>query len=225
MKNLHKWFALLLVVCVMAVCLTGCSGSFDAATFVKGNLDALYLGIANEEFLALVVDTKEDLLQTYEAGLVIEAEYFFGYFDIVEESIPPEMKTEVIDMYRQIFSNSNYEIGEAVESGDNYIVPVTVYPIDIIYKVMEDFEDFMTDWNNRWELGTFDNMSAEDFETLWAREMIDLVKARLGSIGHLEAETISMQIVSQSSNGSNFYTIREDDMRRIDALIINYPSG
>ena len=222
MKKIMKWLALSLIVCVMAVSLTGCSVTFDASAFIKGNLDSLYLGYVSAEFLEIVSDTEESLKQIHETTLRVEAEYFFNFFDIVEDFIPPDMIDEVIDMYRQIYSNAKYEIGEATQTGDDYLVDVTVYPLDIIQIVLDDFDDFMTEWYDRQEFGVFEDLSVEEFETLWAREVISLVRGRVGVIGHLESETISVRIVSQSSNGSNFYTISEDDMRRIDALIITY---
>jgi len=222
MKRIRKWLALSLIFCVMAVFLTGCSVTFDASAFIQGNLDSLYLGTVSAEFLDIVSDTEEALTQIHEATLLVEAEYFFNFFDIVEDFIPPDMKSEVIDMYRLIYSNAKYEVGEATQTGDDYLVTVTIYPIDIIQKVLDDFDDFMTAWYDRQEYGIFEDLTVEEFETLWAREVINLVRGKLSSIGHLESETISVRIMSQSSNGSNFYTISEDDMRRIDALIITY---
>jgi len=222
MKKIMKWLALSLIVCVVAVSLTGCSGTFDASAFIEGNLDSLYLGTVSEEFLAIVSDTEESLKQIHETTLQVEAEYFFKFFDIVEDFIPPDMKGEVIDMYRLIFSKAKYDVGEATQTGDDYLVTVTIYPLDIIQIVLEDFDDFLTAWYARQELEVIDDLSVEDFETLWAREVIDLVRGKLGSIGHLEPETISVRIESQSTDGSNYYTISEDDMRRIDTLIIAY---
>jgi len=222
MKKLLKLLALPLIVCVMAVCLTGCSVTFDASAFIKGNLDSLYLGTADAEFLDIVSNTEEELKQSHEAALLVETEYFFNFFDIVEDFVPPDMKVEVIEMYRQIYSNAKYEVGEATQTGDDYLVDVTIYSIDIIQKVLEDFDDFMSAWYDRQEDGDFEDMSVEEFETQWAREVINFVKARIGNIGHLEPETISVRLVSHSSDGSNFYTISEDDMRRVDTLIITY---
>jgi len=222
MKKIMKWLALSLIVCVIAVSLTGCSATFDASAFVKGNLDSLYLGTANAEFLEIVSDTEETLMQSHETALLVEAEYFFNFFDIVEDFVPPDMKSEVVDIYRLIYSKAKYEVGEATQTGDDYLVGVTIYPIDIIQKVLDDFDDFMSDWYDRQEYGEFDDLSVEEFETLWARDVINLVKGKLAGIGHLEPETISVRIVSQSSGGSTFYTISEDDMRRIDSLIIAF---
>jgi len=222
MKKITKWLALSLIVCVMAVSLTGCSATFDASAFIQGNLDSLFLGTVSEEFLNIVSDTEESLMQSHEAVLQVEAEYFFSFFDIVEDFIPPDMKGEVIEMYRQIFSNAKYEIGEATQTGDDYLVTVTIYPIDIIQKVLDDFDDFLSAWYDRQEYGDFEDLSVEEFETLWARDVINLAKTKVGNIGYLEPETISVRIISQSSDGSNYYTISEDDMRRVDSLIITY---
>jgi len=222
MKKIMTWLALPLIVCVMAISLTGCSATFDPSAFIKGNLDSLYLGTVSEEFLNIVSDTEESLMQSHEAVLLAEAAYFFNFFDIVEDFIPPDLNAEAIEMYRQIYSNVKYELGEVTQTGDDYLVDVTIYPIDIIQKVLEDFDDFMSDWYARQEDGSNEDLSVDEFETLWASDVINFIKARIGNIGHLEPETISVRIVSQSSDDSTYYTISEDDMRRIDTLIITY---
>jgi len=222
MKKIINWLALSLFVCVMAVCLTGCSVTFDASAYIKGNLDSLYLGTVDAGFLNLVSNTEEELKQSHEEALLVEAEYFFKFFDIVEVFVPPDMKGEVIEMYRLIYSNAKYEVGEATQTGDDYLVDVTVYPIDFIQKVLEDFDDFMSAWYDRQEDGSFEDLSVEEFETLWAREVINFANTRTGRIGHLEPETISVRIISQVSEGTRTYTLSEDDLRRVDALVIAY---
>jgi len=223
MKNLGKLIALLLAVCVVGVSLTGCFASFDAALYVKGNIDSSYLGVFDKKFLDIIVDTEESLKENYEDNLVIEAEYFLYYFEIEEENVPG-IKSEVAEMLREIYSKAKYEVGKATKAGNSYLVSVTIYPIDIISKVVEeDFDEAFGDWERRGELGEFDDMADEEIEMLWARIIIDLVKARLGNIGYLEPETISVQVVVESSNRSEvLYIISENDLSRIDQLILAY---
>lgn len=223
MNNSLKRLAVVVTICAMMLCLAGCSGSFDASTFVSGHINSSYLGVFDKEYLNILVNDEEELLEDYEAGLVTEAEYFFFYFDIAEESISPEMKTEVAEMYRKIYAKTKYEVGNTTKSGDSYLVSVTIYPIDIISKITEeDADEFLLDWDNRTESGEFEDMTDDEFETLWARGIIDLAQARLGSIGYLEPETISVQVITQSSAGEEYYIISENDTLRIDELIIKY---
>lgn len=222
-KKLGKQLALLLTVCVMATCIAGCTGSFDATTFVKGSIDSLYLGVFDKEYLDIVVDTEEELVQGYEEGLQVEADYFFSYFDIIGDAVDPNMKSEVVEIYREIYSKSKYEVGNSTKSKDSYLVSVTIYPMDIMQKIQdEEFDGFVEVWSDREEYGYFDDMTDEEYETAWAREIIDMTKNRINSIGYLDPQTISVQVVVDTIDGEEYYTISENDALRIDELIIKY---
>lgn len=223
MKKSVKRIALALSICLVAALFTGCFSSFDAAKFVKGNIDSIYLGTWDSDYLDMVVNTEAELKSDYEDGLKAEADYFIYYFSIVDEYLTDDMYNEIVDMYREIYSHSKYEVGEATKSGDNYLVSVTIYPIDIFDTVMnEDADAFMADYEERYAAGEFDAMDDEEFEQTWARMVIDMVKARMGNIGNLAAETVSVQIVLEGSGSNEYYTISENDFERIDALMIQY---
>lgn len=215
--------AILLMFCVLLAGFTGCFLSFDAAKFVKGDLDSTYLGVINDDYLDIVVNTRDEILEIYEQGLQTEVEYFCEYFDIDESSLTVEIKNEMTEMYRKIYKSSKYEIGETKKDGSRYEVSITIYPIDIFQKVSdEDFDSFITVWEQRAENGEFNEMDDDEFELLWAREIIDIVNARINDIGHLEPETISVTIAEEKMDDGRFYTINESDLTKIDELIIQY---
>lgn len=102
----------------------------------------------------------------------------------------------------------------------SFQVEVTIYPIDIISKIMdEDAEDFTEKWQSRVENGEFDNSTEEEVEQTWAREIIDMVDARISSIGYLDPQTISVQV---TKDDDDYYRIDSGDFDRIDSLIIQY---
>lgn len=211
--------ALLAALLCLAL-LAGCGATFDAARLVKGNLDVLYLGKIDPEYLALVSDTEEACRSHYEQGLEVEAEFFAEYFEIVLDMCPDTTKDEIIDLYREIYSHSWYEVGDATRSDDTYLVSLTVHPIDIMQKIMdEDAEIFMEDYYARIEAGEYDDMSEEEYEAAWAEGIIEMVRARLDNIDYLEPETISVQI---TADDEGYYSISDNDFQRIDALMIQY---
>ena len=115
---------------------------------------------------------------------------------------------------------SKYEVGSESKNGETYLVEVTIYPIDIISKIMdEDAEDFTEKWQTRVENGEFDNSTEEEVEQTWAREIIDMVDARINSIGYLDPQTISVQV---TKDDDDYYGIDSGDFDRIDSLIIQY---
>jgi len=221
------WLVISASVVILSMLLTGCGNlfgtSFDAAKYVKGNIDSIYLGVFSKEFMDIVVDTEAELKEQHELGLQAEAEFFMHYFDIADDALTDDMRKEIIEMYRQIYTHSRYEVGEATKSGDTYLVSVTIYPMDIMSRIVEeDVEPFMDLWIARDGAGEFDNMSIEDIERVWARDIIDLVKARINSIGYLDPQTISVQVNLNKSNGQEVWIIDDHDFSRIDAYIIAY---
>lgn len=201
-----------------AALLAGCVfASFDPKAHLQGNLDAQYLNKYSDEYLNSVVNTKEELEKAYDDGLDYEADYFIEYFGIVIDKCADTVKTEIKDMYKEIYSHAKYEIGDASKSGDTYLVSLTIYPIDIVQKVInEDWDAFAEAWQAD---DTLYDMTEEEFETAWAEGIIDLFKARIDSIDYLEPETISVQIVKDDDG---VYTISSNDFQRIDSLIIQY---
>ena len=218
-----KKAALGLMACIMLFSLAGCSSSFDASKHVKGNLDAIYLGIFDEEYVDSIVDTLEECQASYEEGLSYEAQFFMQYSDMDETLLSDETKQEIVDLYRDIYSHSKYDVGDATESNGTYLVSVTIHPMDIIQKFLEeDNEALMTTWEERGAAGEFEEMSDAEFEEAWARLIIDAVKARLDNIGYLDPETISVQVVKEEGDDGEYYIISDSDFQRIDEVMIAY---
>lgn len=215
----------LAAVLLTAMLLSGCSlfeTKFDAATYVKGTIDAQYSGIASKAYLDILSEgTAESVKAIYEDRIVAEAEYFYALYYLEQEHIPASFMTEVIELYREIYAKAKYEVGAATKSGDNYLVSVTIHPIDIIQKLDEDFDDYLEEFFE--DEDAIEDMSEEEFETLWARGFIDIAKARLATLGYLEPETISVQVnVESKSKTEILYSISDNDIERIDGLVIKY---
>lgn len=216
--RLKTVFISALCVLLAAVLLVGCGkATYDPKVQVQGNLDAQYLNKYSEDYLKTAVNTKEELDRIYEKGLELEAEYFINYFDIRIDQCPDGTKDRIIRLYRNIYAKSKYEVGDAAKSGENYLVSVTIYPIDIFKKIIdEDMDPLMDNWRKD---DTLYNITDEELETEWADRVIKMCEARLGSIGYLEPETVSVQIIK---NEEGYYTINGSDVNRIDKLIIMY---
>ena len=214
-----KVIAIVLAVVLCMGLLSGC-GSFSATELVKNNLDLIYLNQYTDDYLTRVGLDKEQADQEYEDGLEVEAEYFASTFDIDLDICGDEIRQQIIDLYRQIYTHSKYEVGAESRSGDTYLVQLTVYPIDIFQKVNdEDAEAFLADMQERADAGEFVNMTDDEYEVVWAQAIIDMVSARIDSIGYLDPQTISVQVVKGEDN---VYVIDDSDFNRIDSLIISY---
>lgn len=210
---------LLTALAMVLMLLPGCS-SFSAAELVKNNLDLIYLNQYSDEYLKRVNLDKAQAEQQYQDGLSVEADVFAELFNIDLDSCDDAIKEQILELYRQIYSHSKYEVGTESRNGDVYLVPLTVYPIDIFAKVIEeDVEDFGSTMQSREEAGEFAEMTDEEFETVWAQAVIDMVASHLDSIDYLDGQTISVQ-VTQDDEGA--YSIDSSDFQRIDSLVIAY---
>lgn len=217
MKRLRILF--LAVLTILLGVLSGCS-SFSAADLVKNNLDLIYLDQYSDEYLKKVNLDKAQAEQQYQEGLNVEADVFANLFNIELDSCDDAVKEQILALYRQIYSYSKYEVGTESRNGDTYLVQLTVYPIDIFAKVIEeDVEEFGNTMQSREAAGEFADLTDAEFEAVWAQAVIDMVSGHLNSISYLDAQTISVQVV-QDDDGA--YSIDSSDFQRIDSLMIAY---
>jgi len=208
-----------LLCAVMLVCsLTGCLEKFDAKAFVQGNLDVIYLNKITDEHLNSVTNSREDLEAVYQKGIEIEAEYFASYFYFDLELAPEGTFERIVELYKQIYTYAKYEISEAEQAEDDYLLTVTVYPIDIIVNVIkEDWEAFEADYLAASEQGT--ELTPEEQEALWVDGVLSLFEERIPTIGYLEPQTVSIT-VTKGEDG--VYYVSDNDFGRIDTLVIQY---
>lgn len=218
-KTISVVLALVLCVGIMS----GCGASFDPSAFIKGGLDANYLGVFSDEYTNMIVDgDKDELAEDYEESMEGAAEAFAAYFEIDLDACGDEVRAELTQLVKDIYAKSKYEIGDSTKSGDKYLVDVTVYPMDILTKIVdEDYEDFYNDIADRDEAGEFNEMSDEEFELVWANGIMDLLKARLATVDYLDPVTVSVQIVADEEDG--LYTMSDTDFQHVDELMIAIP--
>ena len=96
---------------------------------------------------------------------------------------------------------------------------VTVYPIDVISKAEENgIDDFEKSYGERARKGKFDKLSDSERDELWADGIITEVEKNLDNIGYLDPVTISLQVIIEDDG----YSIVDDDLVRMDELVISY---
>ena len=135
--NVKKLLALLLSAVLCLGVLSGCGSSFSASELVKGNLDLIYLDQYTDTYLKSVNLTKEEANQQYENGIATEVDYFCNYFSIVLDSCDDTIEPQITELYHQIYEHTKFEVGGESKNGDTYLVELTIYPIDIMQKIME----------------------------------------------------------------------------------------
>lgn len=220
MKTIQRITALLLAL-VLALSLCACGGGFadDVTTLVRGNLDELYLGSFDEEYMKLVSATQEECQQSYEDGMGVEADFFAYYFGI---ELTEDQRAEVIEMYKEIYAKSSYTVNDAEKEDENtYRVKVDIQPIDLFVLVDEVWEETVSEFNaNYKDVNTMTDAEYEAYLDDAARMIIDLCKSKMPDMGNLETKTVYVQVTKDSNN---YWSITDDDMGALDEAMISYP--
>lgn len=224
MKRMKRSIALCLVL-VMALTLTACGGGVtakDATALVQGNLDEIYLGKFDPEYLKLVDITEADARETYEEGLEVEAEVFAYYFDI--SNMTDEIKAEIIDLYKEIYAWSKYTVGEASKLDEStYAVKVVVSPLDIFVLVDEAFDEAMEPFYTKYANVDISAMSDDEYNAYdkeWADAVIALCREKLPEMGYLEDRSLVIQVTLDEDD---YWVMSGDDFNSLDEIIIEYP--
>lgn len=196
MKNMSRRFAcLVLALSLCLALLAGCGKdkggapashargdkqTFDPAAYVRGGLDAVYLGEYSDEYLAMLGgETKDSCDERYERGMQVSLEVFCEYFGIDLAQCSDATRTELLDLMRRMYKCAKYEIGPTVQNGDGYTVSVTVSPIAAVAQAAQnDYPGFAQNAANRIAAGELDK-SSQSFKDWWAKSICGMSRRAL----------------------------------------------
>lgn len=220
MKFTKRFLALLLAL-VLMLSLAACGGGFaeDVTLLVRGNLDELYLGSFDPDYMKLVGATEEECQASYEDGMGVEADFFAYYFGI---ELTEEQRNEVIEMYKEIYAKSSYTVSTAEKEDDNtYRVKVEIQPIDLFVLVDEVWDETVDNFNAGYkDVYSMTDAEYEAYLQDAARMIIDLCKSLMPEMGNLDTKTVYVQVTKDSND---YWSITDDNMADLDEAIIAYP--
>ncbi len=235
-SKITRIICLALALSLCAALLSGCRGSsknettepeetkqaFDPAVYVKGGLDAVYLGEYSDEYLALLGgETEASCAERYERGMQVSLDVFCEYFGIELDKCSDSMRSSLLELMRKLYKCAKYEVGTPAQDGESYTVEVSVSPIAAVAQVAkEDYPDFAKDAAERIAGGELDKSSAS-FNDWWAKSISDMVSAHLIAPSYLDAQTVT---VTLGKNDAGTYAFSGTSLADVDALIVSYPS-
>ncbi len=219
MKKFLKSLTLLALVFTMIMSMAGCSlfGGFDAQTFITGEIESNYLNIHSDEYLATLADayTIEELEAYYNDNMSMIGEYFLIYLGADTTSVAPETLERATTLFKNIYSNTKFEVSEAVNTDTGYSVDVTIYPIDVIVNTITDA--YFTDLSDRMlaDSAVID-MTDEQLNEYLINDLLTTLETALTTVGHLEPQTFTMVITEKAE----YYEADENTWIEIDAAIL-----
>ena len=220
-KNMTKK-RIILIAAVLAVLITAAvigtnmyRNRFDAGEYVRAVLDVSYKN-KTEQYVEITGTPEDEAEQIFENNLDATMAGF-------ETSDMPE---ELLPQYRELFAELakkvSYTVGEPVKEEDGvYEVLVKVKPITLLpdtystfQKKAQEYADQVTDSvMNGGEMPSGEEMQKEIYQIYY-----DVLKEKMDS-GMLygEAKNITLEV---KKDGSSEFTISQEDMDRLDALLI-----
>ena len=147
---------------------------------------------------------------------------FAYYFDI--ENLTDELKAEIVDLYKEIYAQSKYTVGDASKLDEStYAVKVTVSPLDIFVLVDDVFDDAMQPFYDKYAAVDTSAMSDAEYDAYdkeWAETVIALCQSKLPEMGYLEDRSLVIQVTLDEDD---YWTMSGDDFYNLDEIIIEYP--
>ncbi len=230
---MRKWRRTLAAVMAAAVlaALSGCqSTTKDATIYVKGELDATYLGTYDKDYIDVVKDmTEADAKEKYENNVEWEAEILVDYLmnALLVESPTDAVYDRAEEVVAKIYSNAKYTVADAekLKSGD-IAVEVTISPIEVIPNLTADFAEEA--WYSVLEdngITTEEQMSAlsdEEYETLdeqFALALLDELDSLAGKVEYGEDQVVMLQMKKDSDG---YYSLVESGWQKLDEIMIDY---
>lgn len=207
----------------LLVTLTACGGGItekDAEVYVKGHLDATYLGTHTKEYIDLVEDmTEDDIDEMHQNNITWEAEILLEDFFQVEYPTD-EMTQRAEELIEKIYSKSKYTVGTGSKTKDgDFVVEVTVSPIEVLNLITdEDLFDAL-EQSGYAEAVTDEEVEAAD--AVYGMLALDLLEQALPQLTYGEDQIIMLQL---KPDDDGYYTLVETGIQKVDEVMIDYNS-
>ena len=204
--------------CLLVV-LSACGGlsETDAETYVKGHLDAAYLGIYDKAYIDLVEDmTEDDARELHESNVSDETEYYL--LDFLSIDYPnDEMVERAKEVMEKIYAKSKYTVGTGSKTKDgDFVVEVTVSPLDLYSLLTDD------DFYDALDQAGFDEAETEEeyeaVDAIYGPLMLDLLEDRLDDVEYGEDQIIMLQLKKDADG----YALVEAGMQKVDEVMVDY---
>ncbi len=209
----------------LSLCLTGtlaaCGGGLtekDAETYVKGHLDAAYLGVYDKAYIDLVEDmTEDDAREMHEGNVSDETELYL--LDFLEIEYPTD---EIMDraekVMEKLYAKSKYTVGTGSKTKDgDFVVEVTVSPLDLYNLLTSD--DFFDALDQAGFDGEETEEEMKEVDAVFGMLILDALDSKLDEIEYGEDQIIMLQL---KKDDEGYYGLVEAGMQKVDEVMIDY---
>lgn len=220
MRNWKRVLAAALSLC-LAGSLAACGGGLsekDAETYVKGHLDAAYLGVYDKAYIDLVDDmTEADAKEMHENNVSDEAELYL--LDFLEIEYPTdEINDKAEEVMEKLYAKSKYTVGTGSRTKDgDFVVEVTVSPLDLYNLLTSD--DFFDALDQAGFEGDETEEEMQAVDAVFGMLILDALDGKLDEIEYGEDQIIMLQL---KKDDEGYYGLVEAGMQKVDEVMIDY---
>ena len=213
-NKLHKFLALFLSL-TMLLSLTACgSKASNYSAYVKSLITSNYLGVTGD-YVRLTGANEEDAEATYLQNVTRLANNLSSYYGL-DISADPKLAPAMVDLSKQIYGKTKFDVGKAYKDNNINYVDVTIYPIDILNQTNAEVSEYVAKFNQAVDNGDYNDYTKEEYEYEFATGIIGILAAAVDEIQYAEPETVTVRIITADDT----YYIGNEDFRSIDRCII-----
>lgn len=207
-------------VFIMMFSLCGCT-LFDSkakvySRYAMSLLDINYKNLS-KDYMTLTGVSQKDAEAVYVANMDYQAHNLMRYYG-VKEVDDGTILSEFYYLAQSIFSNAKYEVTDVKveKETDNYILEVTIYPLDTLEATYDDVVAYIENFNARVDDGDFNNTTEVEYETEFAEGIMNILKATVENPGYMDP--VVLEIPIQPSD--DYYYIKDEDFLKMDANML-----
>ncbi len=203
---------LLVALCsavIVLLAFAGCGGytAEDAKGLVEGSLQVDFYGEITDEFVASVENEKEELEADYEANIDYYAESFLEICGITD---PTDNEFEEFrTLSKDLLAKAKWEIGEVEETDRGYMVPVTMYPLDVVDQINNNLQTELIARSTEIDAS---NMTEDEITAAVTDIAVELIKGYIENADYLDAIEVEVEVYTQEDeNGETYFMMDSDD--------------
>lgn len=216
MKRHLKIITFGLAAAMLAGLFTGCSHKKKIAyqTYMQNVLDVNYKG----EFDGYIKDdegSEADAEAMYDDSISYLASQLINHYSL-NNTETDSVQSIFSDTAKVIYSNAKYEVSQAYKSGDEYMVDVTIYPMNILNQSFDEIFAYIEDSNSKISSGEYNNTDKETYEADFAQGIADILQNNASDMEYLSPVVVSVKIVDDGE----FYSVDGTDLANVDASML-----
>ena len=195
---------------MLLISLTACEKkASDYEAYVKSLITANYLGIT-DEYVDMTGSNEEDAEAIYLQNVTRLADNLSLYYGL-EIATDPELAPAMVDLAKQIYGKTKFEVNRVYKDNNIYYVELTIYPIDILNQTNDQIVEYVNNFNAAVDSGKYNDYSREEYEYEFASGIIGILASAVNDIQYGEPEVLKVRIITTEDS----YYIGNEDVRNI----------